>query len=190
MIEEIKHNRRLLREYALDLVLDYGFWPDKRESKIIRDFINTIETDFLGFHNNYAIAAKWVRENLPPGATIVDIGCCWGLQSYMFKGYEYIGLDRFNYGFCKVYDNHRFVCGVFPFVCPEGDVFICSMSLGYDDSIFRGRNREEVENLIAEKLGSFQYGFTVAPEWVNKLLAHQFVGECINASEKVIFWHK
>jgi len=189
----LEKNRRLLEEYGLELVYDYGFWPNEKEEKVLRDFLKTIETDFLGFGNHYAVALKYIKEDLPDVKTIVDIGCAWGLQSYMFKDYDYIGLDAYavreEKDFCKFYNHHRFVKGLFPFVCPTGDAFISSMSIGYDLSVFRNRNEAEVKEAMRKRFGEFRYGFTVTEKWVEELLQKEgFKGRNIGVG--VVFWYK
>ena len=191
----MRENKKLLKEYGLELIEEYGFWPNKAEKTVIRNYLKTIETDFLGVGNHYAIALKHIKENLPDVKTVVDIGCAWGLQSYMFKDYDYVGIDLHidstTRDFCRCYPHHRFILGTFPFVSWSGDVFISSMSLGYDGSIFRGApSQDAVEQLLVKTLDCFQYGFTVTEPWVERILEKYFIKKRLPPflGERVSFW--
>jgi len=173
------------------LILDYGFWPSIGEMKQLLRFYKTIETDYPGFGNHYAIALKHIKDNLPDVKTIIDIGCAWGTQSYMFKDYNYIGLEGCPDKFFKIHPQHTFVIGWFPFVCPIGEVFISSMSLGYDFNIFNKRSPKEVGRKMIEQFKRFKYGFTKTEDWVEELILHAgFYSETINNQERIVFWQK
>jgi cyclopropane fatty-acyl-phospholipid synthase-like methyltransferase len=80
-----KVDDELLDDNGLELIKQYGFFMDEEEKLYFNENIDRIETDSLGFGNYYAMALKYVKESLKGQHKIVDIGCAWGLFSYMFR---------------------------------------------------------------------------------------------------------
>jgi hypothetical protein len=191
-----QEQRAFLVDLGIELVYDYGFQRTEDENKVFLQKKREIETDFWGFGNNYAIALKHIKENLPDVQRIVDIGCCWGVFSHMFKDYQYVGLEEEptiwkNDSFFKYYDHHQYVKGCFPFMNPGGDVFIASMSLGYGGEFYHNRDKKEVRQLFLEEISKFKYGYMKASEWVEELLEERFEGVSLDSDTGMIFWkHK
>lgn len=44
---------------------------------------------------NFDGAYEFIKNNAGQFKTIIDFGCSYGLQSFLFEGYEYIGVDDF-----------------------------------------------------------------------------------------------
>ncbi|WCK57263.1 hypothetical protein PP175_29165 (plasmid) [Aneurinibacillus sp. Ricciae_BoGa-3] len=173
-------DRAFLEEVGLELVYDYGLLRNEQETNIFKEKMNQIETDgFWGFGNNYALTLKHMKEHLPDVRTVVDIGCCWGVFSYMFKDYQYIGVEEDREIcekdlFIRYYPHHQYVAGGFPYANPGGDVFIASMSLGYGGTLYHQKDNPEVINLFLDEISRYKYGYIKADKWVEDLIAERF----------------
>ncbi len=166
-------DRKYLVEYGLELLADYNLLPDEAEYQRLAAFVPTIETDFLGFGNTYALAVHHLA-GLAGVQTVVDIGCAWGLFSYLFRDYNYIGLEEYPLPFCRYYDHHRFIQGAFPFVSVPGDVFIASMSLGYGGRFYRENRDGSLNSLLLSELSRFRYGYYYGDPGILRLLSTIF----------------
>ena len=189
IIEEI--DEKILNEYGLELIRKYGFFMDEKEKLYFKENIGKIETDFLGFGNYYAMALKYIRENLKGKHSIVDIGCAWGLFSYMFKDYDYIGLDESCNTFFKYHDNFKYIRGSFPDTAPEADMFMAIMSLGFNRNFHLNSDNPNFINKLRKVFNNYNFGLTNTADWVQEVLEIDFIKtEVRDGSDKLYFWEK
>ena len=183
-----KVDEKLLVEYGLELIRKYGFLMNEEEKQYFKENIDKIETDFLGFGNYYAMALKHMEENIEGKKTIVDIGCAWGLFSYMFRDYNYIGLDESTTTFFKYHDNFRYILGSFPDVVPEADGFMAVMSLGFNRRFSLNESNESFIQKLREAFQKYSFGFTHTAEWVEKVLELDFDRTTIVDGDDVFYY--
>ena len=189
VIENVEDN--ILIEYGLELIKKYEYFMKEEEKEYFIGNIGSIETDFLGFGNYYAMALKYIEENIFNVKTIVDIGCAWGLFSYMFKDYCYVGIDESCSTFFKYYDNFHYIRGNFPEIVPKGDIFIAFMSLGYNRQYHLGKTNMLFAKKVRDALKEYNFGFTNTDDWVEKILEIDFEKTIIRDNEdRVYFWSK
>lgn len=190
VIEEI--DKRILEEFGLELIDKYQLFMDEKEKEYYRENIGKIETDFLGFGNCYAMALKYIEENLEQNLDIVDLGCAWGLFSYMFRDYNYIGLDECCNTFFKYHNNCKYIRGSFPDTVPQADVFMAFMSLGYNRNFLLNATNIEFIKKLREAFLNYDFGFTDTEKWVERVIEIDFTKTEIRcgATDRIYFWKK
>lgn len=207
-------NRDMLKEFGLELVYDYGFWRNPEEEFTYQNCLKKLTSSdagydgFDGFGNNYAMILKHMKKNLKDINTVVDLGCAWGIFSYMFKNYFYIGVEEDSLVFkndClfRYYDHHKFINEGFPDFNPGGDVFIASMSLGYGGMVSRNKDNAAFKEKFINEISKYKYGYTAVDSWVEGWISEAFnkepiyskkievkLGEKVIQSfdDKLIFW--
>ena len=153
----------LLEQYDGNRSVIYPFVKDKLSYYKCEEL--PFPESFLFFEDKYLTICKEILKlNVN---SVVDIGCELGIQSYLFKDMEYVGIDFCHINWFKTDDiAHKFIQGRFPQdtnIDLHDKTVISCMSIGYFSN-------EEQENLEINELSKAKYLFISSTDKVvNKL---------------------
>lgn len=125
--------------------------------------------EFVCFEDDYYQYALHMNSNNIQSDTIIDIGCQFGVQSFIFEGIcKYIGIDMYP---VRLQNYATFLQETFPNISVDihDATVISNMSLGY----FNNESRGITDDVIVEKL-SVCKNLYLASTWdiVNRLKCH------------------
>lgn len=140
LLDKYDRNHSLLFPILKDEIVAYNY----------SDYENPFPQEFLFFEDDYLKYYLDIVDRKIPSKKVVDIGCQTGFQSYIFKDFDYIGIDC-----CKAKwfrDKGNYINDYFWNLDMDlsDKIVISNMSLGYFNEWDGGITDEELANKLKE----------------------------------------
>lgn len=167
--------KKLLSEYDGNHSMIYPIIKDEIDKLNLTMYENPYPNEFIFFEDDYLnIYLDMVQRGIPKdNITIIDIGCQNGFQSYIFEGYNYIGIDPSIREGTFFRERNNYIRGKFSTEVHfdekefNNSIVISNMSLGYFNTA------EITDEVICESLKGCKYLYIATrPELIEMLKPH------------------